>query len=294
MNLYQLRYFVKLAHIGHYTRTAEQLCITQPSLSHAIRQLESELGVPLFEKSGRNTTLTHYGKEFLDCVEHTLDTLDSGIETLQRCSKGEGMIRLGLLRTLGIDYIPRITARFLAQNPDRSIQFTYHTGITSELLDGLSTRKYDLVFCSQPTDEYNFTSIPVEKQDLVLIVPRNHPLAGKHSLELAETLPYPHIYFARKSGMRTVVDGLFSKIGANPQIAYETEEDEVIAGLVAQGFGIAVVPYMDLLMKLDIKIIQISSPVWERNFYMVNNDQVYMSPAVRSFRQFVLNGGGLK
>lgn len=96
-------------------------------------------------------------------------------------------------------------------------------------------------------------------------------------------------------GVKTnVVDRLFTKIDSKPHIAYETEEDEVIAGLVAQGFGIAVVPYMDMLMKLDIKIIQISSPVWERNFYMVNDDQTYMSPAVRSFRQFVLNGGGLK
>lgn len=294
MNLYQLRYFVKLAHIQHYTKTAEQLCITQPSLSHAISQLESELGVPLFEKSGRNTTLTRFGEEFLDCAEHTLETLDAGIASLQRSAKGDGLIRLGLLRTLGIDYIPRITARFLSENPDREIQFSYHTGVTSELLDGLSTHKYDLVFCSQPSDEYDFTSIPVEKQDLVLIVPRHHPLANKHSIELSETLPYPHVYFSEGSGMRNVVDRLFSKIGNKPQIAYETEEDEVIAGLVAQGFGIAVVPYMDMLMKLDIKIIQISSPVWERNFYMVNDDQVYMSPAVRSFRQFVLNGGGLK
>ncbi len=294
MNLYQLRYFVKLAHVQHYTKTAEQLCITQPSLSHAISQLESELGVPLFEKSGRNTTLTRFGEEFLDCAQHTLDTLDAGVASLQRTAKGDGLIRLGLLRTLGIDYIPRISARFLAENPDREIQFSYHTGITSELLDGLTTHTYDLVFCSQPPAEYNFTSIPVEKQDLVLIVPRYHPLSHKHSIELSESLPYPHIFFSENSGMRNVVDRLFDKIGDKPQIAYETEEDEVIAGLVAQGFGIAVVPYMDMLMKLDVKIIQISSPIWERNFYMVNDDQVYMSPAVRSFRQFVLNGGGLR
>ena len=146
-------------------------------------------------------------------------------------------------------------------------------------------------------------SFPVGKEAIQKLPPvlhlfqgalRYHPLANKHSIELSETLPYPHVYFSEGSGMRNVVDKLFAKIGDKPQIAYETEEDEVIAGLVAQGFGIAVVPYMDMLMKLDIKIIQISSPVWERNFYMVNDDQVYRSPAVRSFRQFVLNGGGLK
>ena len=88
--------------------------------------------------------------------------------------------------------------------------------------------------------------------------------------------------------MRDVVDHLFSQIHAIPQIAYETEEAEVIAGLAAQGFGIAVVPYMDLLLKLDVKILQISAPVWERNLYMIHDRQAFMPPAVRNFREFVL------
>lgn len=99
MNLYHLRYFVQLAHTRHYTRAAEQLCITQPSLSHAISQLENELGLPLFEKTGRNTELTRFGEQFLECAERTLSTLDEGVEELKRVSRGEGLIRLGLLRT---------------------------------------------------------------------------------------------------------------------------------------------------------------------------------------------------
>ena len=82
MNLYHLRYFVQLAHTRHYTRAAEQLCITQPSLSHAISQLENELGLPLFEKTGRNTELTRFGEQFLECAERTLSTLDEGVEEL--------------------------------------------------------------------------------------------------------------------------------------------------------------------------------------------------------------------
>ena len=72
MNLFQLRYFVTLAKMQHYTKAAHELCITQPSLSHAISQLEAELGVALFEKSGRNTTLTSFGEEFLICANRTL------------------------------------------------------------------------------------------------------------------------------------------------------------------------------------------------------------------------------
>ena len=114
MNLYHLRYFVQLAHTRHYTRAAEQLCITQPSLSHAISQLENELGLPLFEKTGRNTELTRFGEQFLECAERTLSTLDEGVEELKRVSRGEGLIRLGLLRTLGVDYVPDVVSRFLS------------------------------------------------------------------------------------------------------------------------------------------------------------------------------------
>ena len=150
MNLDHLRYFVKLAEVRHYTRAAEQLCISQPSLSHAINQLESELGVPLFERTGRNTTLTRFGEEFLECAQRSLGTLDVGIDSLQRSAKGEGIVRLGFLRTLGVEYIPKLTADFLAADPDCGIQFSFHSGLSGGLIDGLLQRKFDLVFCSEP------------------------------------------------------------------------------------------------------------------------------------------------
>lgn len=197
MNLFYLRYFVTLAHVQHYTKAAEQLCITQPSLSHAITQMEKELGLPLFEKNGRNTTLTRYGEEFLACAEHTLSALDAGIESLQRSARGEGMIRLGLLRTLGIEFIPRLAAGFLKENPDLDVQFTFHTGVTQTLLDGLAARKFDLVFCSQPPAQLKFTAVRVQKQHLVLIVPRDHPLALRNAIDLAETAPYPQVFLKK-------------------------------------------------------------------------------------------------
>lgn len=289
MNLLHLRYFVELAHMRHFTHAAERLCITQPSLSHAISQLEAELGVPLFERAGRSTALTRFGEQFLACAQQTLTTLDEGVEELQRVARGEGLIRLGLLRTLGVDFVPGLAARFLRENPDRDLRFTFHTGVTQDLLEGLVEKRFDLLFCSQPPQALQLTAVPVSRQDVVLIVPLGHPLAEYHTVDLAATLPYPQVYFSKSSGMRDVVDGLFAQIGGTPNIAYETEEDQVIAGLVSQGFGISVVPYMEMLLRLDVTIIQISRPVLERNFYLVCNDKVYMPPAVQQFRQYVLD-----
>ena len=159
---------------------------------------------------------------------------------------------------------------------------------TGALLDGLRARKYDLIFASRPAEGANLVSVAVSQQDLVLIVPKNHPLAAQHVIDLAETLPYPQVCFSKGSGMRDIVDELFQKLGAAPRIAYETQEDQVVAGLVAHGFGIAVVPYMDLLLKLEVKILQIARPAWERELCLTYDDSGYLPPAARSFREFVL------
>lgn len=199
------------------------------------------------------------------------------------------MIRLGLVRPLGVEFVPRLAAGFLAEHPSQEIRFTFHTDVSGPLIDSLLERKFDLLFCSQPAEKLGLMAIPVLKQRLVLITPKDHPLAAKSQIALEETAPYPQIFFAKRSGIRRVIEGMFQQIGLPPHIAYETEEDEVIAGLVAQGFGIAVVPYMDLLLKLNVNILQINSPSYERDFYMVHDPRVFLPPAVNQFRQFVLN-----
>ena len=272
-----LRYFVELAHTHHYTKAAERLCITQPSLSHAIAQLEAEVGVPLFEKTGRNTVLTRFGEQFLSYAESSLKTLDDGVTALQKGAKGEGTIRLGLVRPAGVSFVPGLAEKFLKENPDKDIHFTFGNGITHELIKELHEQHYDLIFSSNPKTEVGLTSKVVFQQDMVVIV------------------PYPYVYFSEDSGLRYEVDCLFDAIGKRPKIAYEILEDEVVAGLVARNFGIAIIPEIDILSSLDVKIIRIEKPVRYRNIYMVHNNRAYMPPVVKAFRDFVLREcGGVK
>lgn len=288
MNLLQLRYFTQLAYTKHYTQAAEQLCITQPSLSHAISQLEAELGVPLFEKVGRKNTLTCFGEQFLSCAESTLKTLDGGIDAIRRRARGEGTIRLGLLRFLGMEFIPKLTQEFLSRQSDIDIHFTFQTGVTQTLLDGLSDNHYDLVFSSKPQINTFFTAEPIAQQKLVLVVPKGHPLSGYESIDLEQTLIYPYVFFSETSGLRIVIDSLFDKIGKLPNIAYEVEEDQMVAGLVAGNFGIGILPEMNFLNTINVDTIKIKSPVVERNIYMVSNNRIYMPPVVQNFSEFVL------
>lgn len=127
MNLYQLRYFSLLAKTGHFRKTAEQLCITQPSLSHSISLLEQELGGTLFEKQGRRSVLTPKGSQFLKYVEKSLDVLDEGILNMRHIAMGAGVIELGFLRTLGVGFLPEMAHRFLEEQKrkDHSVQISH-------------------------------------------------------------------------------------------------------------------------------------------------------------------------
>lgn len=289
MNLYHLRYFITLAHWEHYTKAAAELSITQPSLSHAISSLEQELGVNLFEKEGRNIVLTKYGRLFLADVEKAMAILESAVKTLQSAGAGEGTIDLGFLRTLGTDIVPEFIRGYLEEYSDRNVSFKPNSEVvTEDLLNGLKNKRYDLVICSKLAKEPSIEFIPVAQQKLVVIVPEDHPLAIRNSITLSETLDYPHIVFSKRSGLRPIIDELFDTIGGFPEVVYEIEEDQVIAGFVAKGFGIAVVPDMNILETMKVKKLEITSPNWQRNFYLAFLKGKYLSPAAQTFKNYVI------
>ena len=289
MNLYHLRQFATLAHLEHYTKAAEILSITQPSLSHAIASLEKELGVKLFEKDGRNVVLTKCGQAFLIDVEQALDMLDSSVNKLQMTGLGEGRLDIAELHVLSSTVVPNFVKGFLDSSSNKKIDFNFHssTGLTSDMIQGLKERKYDIAFCSKMDNEPLIEFTPVAKQELVLIVPKEHPLEGKTSIDLKESLAYPHIVFSKRSGLRQVIDKLFEKCGGYPEIAYSMEEDQGVAGLVGAGFGIAVVPKMPILSYMPVSIIEIVTPSWERLFYMATLKNVYQAPVVMNFKKYV-------
>lgn len=290
MNLYHLRYFVTLAKLEHYTKAADILNITQPTLSHAISSLENEFGVKLFEKNGRNVSLTNYGKIFLTDIEDLLDKLDVSINRLKLAGKGDGQINLAFLRVLGTDFIPKMIRKFLSLNDGKKIEFNLFCDkvLTGDILNGLKERKYDIGFCSEIDNEPLIEFIPVARQELVVIVPHDHPLAVYKEIRLSQTLPYPHIIYDKKSGLRQIVDQLFETIEAYPQVAYEIAEDHVVAGFVANGFGIAITPNIPILHSLNVKILPLVAPSWQRNFYLAILKDVYHPPVVEAFKKFVL------
>ena len=262
MNLDHLRYFKTIAECEHYGRAAEILHVSQPNLNYAVTQLESELGVPLFEKAGRNVRLTRYGRLFLQSVTESLQKLDESTRALQELGTGGGLVLLGSIRKLAAQTVPELMHGFLAQPGQECVRFELHTesGFSRDLLQAVAEERLDMAFVSHPGDPTVFECLPFKRSPFVVVVPPGHPLAEKESVTLTETLPYPYVYFSKRGGLRPAVDAMFRAIGAQPKIAYETEEDTVVAGMASAGFGIAIVPDHPVLRCLDLKILPITAP----------------------------------
>lgn len=290
MNLKHLEYFRVLASLEHYTRAAEQLYITQPSLTHAISLLEKELGTQLFEKKGRNTHLTKYGHFFLTYVNTALDTLEKGEKELKKLtSPFHGTIDFAFIYTLSSHFVPTMIKAFSSEPGNENILFSFNQGNTINIIQGLKDGKFDLAFCSFLEDEPGIDFIPLVQEELVIIVPINHPLAECESIDLKDTADYPFVYFNKQSGIRPLIDSLFKKVGVTPKIVCEVEEDNAVAGLVSINYGIAIIPRIWSLNHFDVKILPIRQPIHKRFIYIACMKNKYLSPTVHIFRDFAIN-----
>ncbi|WP_028124941.1 LysR family transcriptional regulator [Eremococcus coleocola] len=289
MNLTHLRYFIKLAEIEHYSHAAQDLNISQPTLTYAINQIEDELGLRLFEKSGRNISLTHIGLDFYHKVKDNIDQFDEIIMDMKLQSMGSGLIRVGTIRVLSQKIVPNAAQKFKQLHEHVDINFIFSTGngLSTGLIDGLKNKRYDLVFCSKTEDNPEITYVPLSQQEMILLVPRNHALAKFDHITLDKTLAYPHIRFKHSSGIRTIVDKIYASQHVNPTFSHELEEDDSIAGMVGAGFGIALLPRLPINQLLDVKEIQIDNLQYGQVFYMAYLNSIYHSPVIQNFIDFV-------
>lgn len=289
MNLNHLNYFRVLAKLEHYTQAADKLSITQPSLSHAMSALEKDLGTYLFEKQGRNIKLTKYGKLYFEYVDRALMELEKGEKKLRELTNAStGTIELGYIYTLGPTFVPMLIKEFAKMEENQDIKFVFGQGTTKVLIEELKNEKFDMVLCSYVENEYEVEFIPIQNEELVVIVSNEHPLAKNDSIDLIDLDKYPFIGFSEKSGIRPLINNLFEKIDLKPNIICEVEEDNAIAGLVEINYGIAVVPRISSLKNYNIKVLPIVNPSHERFIYLATLKNKYLTPSVNLFKNFII------
>ena len=290
MNLQQLYYFKTIAEMEHYTRASEVLSISQSSLSHAIQNMEHELNVKLFTRSGRNIVLTKYGKMLLPYVKQSLESLETGLSELKHAiDPNTGTITIACFPSLA-QFVPDIIVRYVSETGRVDVRLQTNQEPTYyELREQLLSGSVDLVFATEVDDpKVGMTHIGEHK--LVLLVPEGHRLDGAASVSLRELDGEDFIAYSRDSQLRHQMDSLFRGAGVRPNITVETAQDIIIFGLVAAGRGVAITPYPLGGAPYNVSIVPVENlPL--RKLYLMWNKEAYLPPAAAGFRDFIVRNG---
>lgn len=287
MNLHQLQYFDCLSRTLHYQRAAEQLGISQPALSRSISALEAELGVPLFQRRGRGVELSRYGAAFASHISLAIQEIDTGISRVRELADPDRLtLNLGVNYILATSYLPRLAREYQNQQPDRPVFFQFYQGNTPSILKNIKDGICDLGFCSFVEDEPEIQFHPVISKKMYVLVPEKHPLLAHESLTLEEVARFPlvlsldHTYY---------LENLFRRRNLTPIVSCRTGEDRAIAALVAQGFGLAIVPYDEQLFACGVELLPLEEADASRTYYLARSRTRTMSESARAFWQFTVN-----
>jgi len=291
MTLNQLLYFQTVARYQHFRLAAASLNISQPSLSRSIANLEEELGIILFERKGRTVTLTKYGRLFLEHANRILTDVQLAEKQMKKLSGNAGHVDIAYVFPLAAQYIPHTVRRFLAKSSNETISFNFHQTYTREMVSGLKAERYDVIFGSYVENEPDIQFVPILKQEMIIITPLGHPLAQKKDSGLKDLVKYPVMGYDKTSGLGQFTNRTYSSYGLTPNIVCESPDENAIASLVAEDFGIALVADVDILDHFPLEKIHLTDVSLSHTVYMAYLKDHYQIPAVKNFISFIKKEG---
>jgi DNA-binding transcriptional LysR family regulator len=283
----QLHYFQTVARLEHMTKAAEQLQIAQPSLSKTIARLEEDLGVPLFDRNGRQIRLNPFGQAFLTRVERAFMELNEGRRELQDLAGlHEGTITLAVTIPR---ILPDLLGSFLTQYPNVRLRQLIES--TSSMRHRLENGEIDLCISSIPIEGRDIEWKPLITEEIFLLAPPGHRLAGRDAIPLEEVKDEPFISMNEGYGFRNLTDGFCREAGFTPNIAFEGDEPNMIGSLVRKGLGVAFVPALSISDLSDPPAVRlrITSPTCQRTIGMAWSNRRYLSLAAQHFQQFIVD-----
>lgn len=288
MNLQQLEYFLVLAENEHMTKTAQQLNISQPSLSYTIAELEKELGVPLFKKFGRNIRLTKYGHYYYDYAQQAIKLLHQAKEVISDdVHPSTGHIDFGFIYTMGAINAPIITKEFLGIKPQT--HFSFKQNNSKNLLQDLRDERLDIAIVSHVEGFEDIAFEPLLEEKMVVTVPKHHPLSQKEVISLEELSHHPLVYYNASSGLRPYLQDVFEALSLPISSKIEVEDDQTVLGFVSNGFGLAIMPEIPSIKAFPVTALKISNHIQPRIIYLATRKNAYHSPLLKEFKQFCLS-----
>ena len=287
MELLQLRYFLELAKTEHMTLTSANLHISQPALSSTIKKLEQELGVPLFERRGRNIRLSRYGKVYKEYVQEVFFNLETGRKVIRRMKDStDNTIRLGVLSPyVWMDMF----AAFHEAHPEVIINRYSMEG--NEYVDALLSGKIDMYIGGINNVFHRKLAYATLYTDaMVLLVNNENPLSKYREADLRTCENENFINLDRDTNLQQFISTFYEAAGFNPRVVMEVDytlRDE----MVEQNYGISITTERSAkkTRAKNVSYLHITYPPFRRKLGLVWNDGMVFSPSVEKFRKFALD-----
>jgi DNA-binding transcriptional LysR family regulator len=218
--------------------------LSQPALSLQIRALEEEVGVRLFERNRRKTTLTAAGVAFRDDAAAALSQLDEAIRMARLAARGKlGILRIGFISTVGSEIVPTIVRQFRELNPE--VEFSLRAITTADQVPMLETGSLDIGFLRLPIGGHPTLDVAtVHREPFVLVVPASHNLAKRKRVRLREVAGHEFVMYERTyaPGFHDLILGLLREAGIVPNVSQTAAEISTLISLVAARMGVAILP----------------------------------------------------
>lgn len=287
--LHQLAVFEAVARHGSFTRAAEELSITQPTVSSQVKQLAKSVGLPLFEQIGKSLYLTSAGRELLTTCQDIFKKLDN-FEMKVADLKGtkQGQLSLAVITTAKY-FIPRLLGHFCQEYPgiDVALNVTNHQQITRRMLENQD----DLYILSQPPTEIDLCSQSFLNNPLVVVAPCHHPLARKTQIPITGLEGESFIMREQGSGTREAVERLLEKYGIKVKVKLELGSNEAIKQAIVGGLGISVLSQHTLISEgtsNELTILDVEHFPIERRWYVSYLAGKQLSVVAQAFLNYLL------
>ena len=287
--LHQLKVFEAVARHNSFTRAAEELFLTQPTVSMQVKQLTKAVGMPLFDQVGKRMSLTQAGEELLKTCRQVFEHLDQFEMTIADL-KGlkQGRLRVAVITTAKY-FVPRLLGPFCERYPgiDISLQVTNHEHILNRLSENLD----DLYVMSQLPENIEITSHQILENPLVVVAPVNHPLAKEKNISVARIGAEPFIMREPGSGTRKAVQTLFDEHNISLKVRLDLGSNEAIKQAIAGGLGISILSAHTLTLEgpqSQLTVLDAEQFPIERYWYAVYLSGKQLSIVARAFLEYLL------
>jgi DNA-binding transcriptional LysR family regulator len=291
-SLNSLLVFHEVAKHKSFSKAAEELFISQPAVTKHIKELERKVGMGLIQRRRGGFFLTEAGKilfKYTHKISSHLMDIENLLEDLKK--EHQGILKIGTTESYSKGLMPKLLSGFQTSFPFMKIALD--VGNSEEIEKSLLVYKNDLVLIAVTKKSPSFESIPFLKEELVLIVSPNHPLATKHAVSLKELGRYPLIIRAKGSTTRRIILQAFKEVGIHPSLYIEAGSSEFIKQWVSEGKGVCIIVKRTVEDEEKRGIIK-TIPLLEKLYLQVAF--LYLkkeksNPAIKTFVKFIENQG---